>query len=162
MANSVGFDINFLWLSLYQCNLDCSYCSNYFLTKEFKQIPTIDIEKLIASLDNSGKICRIVFTGGEPFLIPNFIEACQRITVNHRVIVISNFTTNKIKEFADKIDPSKAGFLSSLHIRELENKKLTDRYIENYHYLINKGFGIGVEEVAYPGLLEDAKRYTVF
>ncbi|MGA2143243.1 MAG: radical SAM protein [Brevinematales bacterium] len=158
----LGYDIQFLWLYLNQCNLNCSYCSNYFLSKEFNKIPPIDIERLIKSFDSSGKRVQVIFTGGEPLFIPNFIEACKEITKNHRVMVISNFTSDKLKEFAEKIDPSRACFLSSLHIKELETKNLVGRYIENYYFCREKGFNISIEEVAYPGLSGKAREYKKF
>jgi len=106
----------------------------------------------------------IGFTGfGEPFLIPNIVEAVKEITHKHYVIFNTNLTSSKIKEFAETIDPKKVvSICASLHIKELERRNLMDRFIDNFLYCRRKGFNIFVRVVAYPPLSCEIKKYTLF
>jgi len=161
MSSTSKYGAQFWWLTSDFCNLECTYCANSLIDKR-AEIPTIDIDKLLHSLKVINRTCRFVFTGGEPFLVPNFVEACTVLSKEHYLLVISNFTSNKVKEFADKISPEKAAILGSLHIKELERTKLLDRFIENYFYLQARGFSLTLQAVAYPELLSEAVGYKKF
>jgi len=161
MSSKSKYAAQFWWLTSDFCNLDCIYCANTLINNK-AEIPTIDIDKLQFSLKALNKTCRFVFTGGEPFLVPNFVETCAALCKEHYLFVISNFTSNKVKEFADKIAPEKVTILGSLHIKELERTKLLDRFIENYFYLQAKGFKVTLQAVAYPELLPEVVHYKKF
>ena len=73
------------WLHWYlsdRCYMTCAYCSGWqHGDLAYKPISTINIPELIATLDKTGLIFRISFTGGgEPFLVPNLTEACLELT----------------------------------------------------------------------------------
>lgn len=123
----------------------------------------IDIPALKRTLDASQKIFKISFTGGEPFLVPNFIEACNAITKKHYITLFSNLTSSEIRRFSNSIDPRKVlEICGSLHIKELERMRLLDRYIENFRLLKDDGFNVKAEVVAYPDLLGDVEKYRLY
>jgi MoaA/NifB/PqqE/SkfB family radical SAM enzyme len=123
----------------------------------------INVRALIRTLDRTGKIFMIGFTGGEPFLVPNIIDACIELTKKHYILIDTNLTTDKVKLFADKINPRRVAFiLASLHIKELEKHNLVDRYVDNFIFCKKKGFNISAVEVAYPPLLKDIEMYRNF
>jgi hypothetical protein len=123
----------------------------------------IDISSLIRTLDKTNKIFKIGFSGGEPFLISNFIEACEKLTKRHYISLVTNLTSDKIKEFCEKIDPLRVvHLLASTHIKELERFNLLSRYISNFLMCKKRGYNISAYEVAYPPLLTEAEKYRKF
>jgi organic radical activating enzyme len=74
------------------------------LASRLIKIPrTIDIPVLLRTLDATGKIFKIGFSGGEPFLVPNIIDACVALMEKHYIELNTNLTSLKIKEFAERI-----------------------------------------------------------
>lgn len=167
MANPYPYDIQLMWGLLEECNLKCEYCYNRDQSERVNWVkgPTriIDIPSLIRTLDETGKIFRINYYGGEPFLVPNLVEASIELTKKHFVSMNSNLVCDGVEEFASKIDPKRvANIHASLHIKQLEERALLDRYIRNFLAFKEKGFTIVAVEVAYPALVKEVKRYRKF
>ncbi len=140
------------WDVTKRCNLDCEYCFGKITDTRIK-IHSIKINELLSTLERTGKTFRISFTGGEPTLVPNFIEACKAITTKHYISFNTNLILKNIKQFAEEIDAKKVLHIhASFHYDELNDKNLLNRFIENYTLLKNSGFNIYVEAVAYPKL----------
>lgn len=153
------------WIITDRCNLNCLYCGRHdSLNKESGELPKINIPALIRSLDKANKIFKIRFTGGgEPFLVPNIVEACLEITKEHYVGFNTNLTCDNVQELADKIDPEKvANINASVHIKELEKHNLVERFIRNYLFCKRKGINIVVSFVAYPPIVDEVEKYRVF
>jgi len=156
----------------YHCNLECDYCiagfaRNLVICDEPSELNTkidpINISALNKTLNDSNKIYRISFTGGEPFLTPNIVEACIELTKKHFIAFNSNLTPKKVEEFAEKIDPERVLFIiASCHIKELERRNLLTRFIHNFFLLKNRGFPIFAVEVGYPPLLKEVDKYKKF
>ncbi|MBF0122389.1 MAG: hypothetical protein HQL21_03135 [Candidatus Omnitrophica bacterium] len=120
----------------------------------------INIPALMRTLARTGRTFRIGFTGGEPFLIPNLVEACEALTTKHYISLNTNLVSNDIKKFCDRIDPLRVvHFHASTHIKELERLNLLERYISNFVLCQTKGFNIFSREVAYPPLLSEVEKY---
>ena len=157
------YDAWLLWVPTYQCNLDCDYC---IVEKIIRYIPNtynINISALKNTLNNSNKIYRIDFTGGEPFLAPNIVELCIELTKKHFIAFNTNLTSKKVKEFAEKINPERVlSIVASCHIKELERRNLLSRYIHNFLLCKNRGFNIRAIEVGYPPLLKESDKYKKF
>ncbi|MCQ9207057.1 MAG: hypothetical protein NG740_04160 [Omnitrophica bacterium] len=158
----INYDATLHWcVNEYTCNLNCVYCP-FPHTKG--KTSEIDSSALVRTIDKTGKIFRIALCGnGEPFLVPNIIEACTEITKRHYISLVTNLVSKKIEEFCKKINPRKVLFiLASLHIKELERDNLTDRFVHNFLLCQKKKFSIRAQEVAYPSLLSDAAKYKKF
>jgi MoaA/NifB/PqqE/SkfB family radical SAM enzyme len=124
-------------------------------------VTPIDIKRLLRVLDKNGKVFKIVFIGGEPFLVPNFLTACLEITKKHHIGVFSNMTSALIKDFAQTIDPSRVNlFIASLHATELKRLGLKQRYVDNFLLLKGAGFNVEAQMVGYPPLLCDYAQYN--
>ena len=150
-----------VWFPTYRCIFNCEYC--FFLNPIKRTAPAepIDIPGLVASLDGSGRTVRLSFGGGgEPFLIPNLVEACQAVTRSHYIAFTTNLVSKNIPRFAEVIDPARVGWLiASLHIKELERLRLVDRYVRHYKLCAERGFPISPDAIAYPPLRPEADRY---
>ncbi len=160
-----NYDIWLHWAITRRCNLNCKYCFDH--DKDIKktgEVPKINIPSLIRTLNKTNKIFKINFVGGgEPFLIPNLIEACKEITKKHYVSFQTNLTSIKIKELCERINPKRVTHIhTSLHIKELERLNLMNRLIENFQLCMERGFNIYAREIAYPPLASEVKEYTKF
>jgi MoaA/NifB/PqqE/SkfB family radical SAM enzyme len=123
-------------------------------------ITTLDPGKIISWFTDMGGVYKIVFGGGEPFLSPGFVSVCEAVTQNHFVSLNTNFVLPAVSEFAGRIDPSRVVFVNaSLHIDQLEKRKLMGKYIDNYHLYKSKGFPVGASVVAYPALRDKIRKY---
>jgi MoaA/NifB/PqqE/SkfB family radical SAM enzyme len=158
------YDAWLVWFPTYRCFFNCAYC--FFLNplKKTAPSPPIDIPALVSALDHSGKIIRLSFGGGgEPFTVPNLVQACQAVTRNHFISFTTNLISKKVEDFAATIDPRRVVLLiASLHIKELERLRLVDRYIHNFLLCREKGFPISPDAIAYPPLLPEADSYRDF
>ena len=165
MANlrNPPYDAWLLWVPTYQCNLDCEYCILEKINRYIPNTYNINISAVKNTLNDSNKIYRIDFTGGEPFLAPNIVEFCIELTKKHFIAINTNLTSKKVKEFAEKIDPERVLFINaSCHIKELERMNLLSRYIDNFFLCKNRGFDIRAIEVGYPPLLKESDKYKRF
>lgn len=149
-SNNQHYDAWLHWDATKRCNLDCEYCFGK-ITDPYVKINSIDVEKLMNTLDKTGKIFRISFTGGEPTMIPNFIEAVKVITDKHFVSFNTNLIAKNLLGIIDNVDPRKILHIhASLHYDELIKKNLLDIYINNFKLLRKNKFNIYAEVVAYP------------
>jgi organic radical activating enzyme len=148
------------------CNLRCSYCisdSPGFpapKTLGGKTAP-IDIERLTATLRASNRTYKIVFAGGgEPFLIPNLVDACEALARDHYVAVHTNLTIPEaIEEFARRIDPRRVLYsIASFHVEELERTGFTERFFASLHLLRHAGFPVKAHMVVHPAVFSRAGR----
>jgi len=71
------FDIHLIWDIIGSCNFNCDYCLSHSNDTSEKPYP-INAVKANEVLDASGKTYDINLVGGEPTLLPNFIEFCQQ------------------------------------------------------------------------------------
>lgn len=130
------------------------------ISNQSNKMPPIDVKALSKSLDRTRRIFRIGFTGGgEPFLIPNIVEACIELSKRHYLAFNTNLTSLRVRELAERVDPAHASFHASLHIKELERRNLMDRFIETYHVCIDRGFPIYAQEVGHPSMLKEVESY---
>lgn len=155
------YDAWLIWFPTYRCIFNCDYC--FFLNPIKRTAPAlpIDIPALVSALDGSGRTVRLSFGGGgEPFLVPNLVEACRAVTQNHYISFTTNLISKNIPSFAATVDPRRVVLLiASLHIKELERLRLVDRYVRHYHLCAEKGFPISPDAIAYPPLLPEVERY---
>ena len=155
------YDVWLHWLVNDVCNLSCSYCNSDHRLKKYKPKALIDTKALIRTLRQTNKIFHISFSGGgEPFLVPNIIDACAALTERHYISLITNLTSKRIRKFSQTINPSRVkSVLASAHIDELERLGLLKTYIENFQLCRDSGFNITACEVAYPSFADKASRY---
>ena len=150
------------WDITKRCNLDCEYCFGKITDTSIK-VNKIHINKLLTTLEATGKIFRISFTGGEPTLVPNFVEACKSITEKHYISFNSNLISKNIKKFAKAIAPDRVIHIhASFHYDELSNNGLLNRFVEQYKLLETNGFNIYTEAVAYPKFLKNIDTIKTF
>jgi len=156
------------WLHWYlseRCYMTCSYCGEWQQGDlALKPISTIDIPKLISTLDRTGLVFRVSFTGGgEPFLVPNLTEACLELTNRHYVSFNTNLAEPQVRGFLERVDPSRVVEIhASCHLKSLERRKLMDRFVDNCLLCQRRNIPLTIVEVGYPPLLAEVEKYKAF
>jgi MoaA/NifB/PqqE/SkfB family radical SAM enzyme len=159
-ADPPPYNVWLHWVVTQECFLSCEYCGVGQLPFHKRNIKPIQIEKMMAAFDRSGLTYRVSFTGGgEPFAVPNLVEACVEITRNHYISLNTNLVRD-MQRFAQEVDPSKVvSIIASLHLRELERTKNIDRYIKNFVACRDAGMPIYATAVGIPSIIPDLPRY---
>jgi len=158
-----------------ECNLDCEYCFRYLaksssnrvniprerqIKKVHSKILEVDMPRLMAILDDTGKTFCVALGGTEPFLFSNIIEFFVEITKKHILHISSNMISEKWDDFLEKINPKKVRtILASAHVKELQKRNLLDKYISNVLACKQRGFNVCAMQVAYPPLLNKVEEY---
>jgi len=137
-------------LDLY-CNFHCQYCisrSNHTpLAREG------NLEFIKRFFDSTGLKWHLHFTGGEPFLFPDFLEFIKYFTANHFVSINTNLSGKLVEKLIGITDPEKIVFINAgLHIEEREKLDLTQDFISKVSLFQSKGFRIFVSYVMAPHL----------
>jgi len=161
-------DKNFLtinWIINKYCNLRCSYCVGWHNASRdgivdrhhYKDIA----DAFLYLKQSAGKRLYIDLTGGEPSLVPNFIELINILGKYGFFIGIqTNLCTKVIKEVVYYTDPEKLIQIeAAYHYETLDkDKKLQDMYFENFSLLSEKGFTVVLKIVATPKELKNFEK----
>ncbi|OEU61534.1 MAG: hypothetical protein BBJ57_04405 [Desulfobacterales bacterium PC51MH44] len=162
MTEQLPYDAWLHWNLTDRCNLQCSYCIGGIgkrIGPENKSMKKIDVTAFLRTLDATDKIFLIGFTGGgEPFVMHDFVGACVEISKKHYLQLNTNLTLPAIRNFAEKIDPSRVkGIHASFHTWELRKRNLFDKFIEYYLLCKEKGFNVSAVAVAHPSLVPEVE-----
>lgn len=148
----LNYNKSMIWNMTRNCNFQCSYC--YFPHTNEKIRNPISAETLLEFLNRNHDKWLVGMTGGEPFLYPEFVSLCKKITQKHYIGIDTNLSLSKqINEFAKTISPQSVNDIyASLHIEEREKRNAIPAFIENYHILADAGFTIKVNYVLHPSM----------
>lgn len=155
------YDIAFHWNVTNTCNFNCPQCAGNAVKLEGAYAPeTMDIPALKRFLKKLDRTAEFIFTGGEPLLVKNIIDAFTVITKKHYLALITNLSSPRVKELAKKVKSERVAFIkASAHLLELERLQLFDQFFTNYHLLKENGFTVHIAEVAYPFILDKVEFY---
>ena len=158
-----AYDAWLLWWPTEACHLRCGHC-HYTPGRRVAPPPPpppIDVDRVLAALEATGRTFKLSFSGGgEPFLVPNLVQAAAELSRRHFLSVNTNLTSAAVASFAEAVDPSRCDFIhASCHLEELERTGLMARYLRNYHLLRERGFVVHCCAVAHPRLLPELDRY---
>jgi MoaA/NifB/PqqE/SkfB family radical SAM enzyme len=148
------YDIETDWTMFTTCNYACGYC--FFDAEELGK--KLEIFATNAewqqAFDRTNLTWLIHLTGGEPFILPEFVDLCQRLTQKHWISVNSNLTRPAVKQFAETIDPSRVSMINAgFHPVEWEKRRGYDVFIRHFHLLKEHGFNIMASMVGDPKAL---------
>lgn len=159
LKTKVNYDIVLNWSVTNQCNFNCPGCIAHAQAIQPEVDKNeIDIQALLRTLKAQDKTFKIVFSGGEPLYIKNIIDVLVELTVDHYIVLITNLTHPKIKEFARKVNPERVEFVkASCHLLELRKHHLLGTFITYFKLLQESGFSVFTEEIAYPVYRDEVK-----
>jgi MoaA/NifB/PqqE/SkfB family radical SAM enzyme len=144
------------WTLLRECNFSCAYCCSSGTTKKRLLPPKINIPAVIERLNRFDRTMLITFSGGEPFLIPNFSEFVAAVTQRHYVRIDTNFSLKKpLERFLKIVNPDKVLEITfSIHTLEREKRRIPIDSLPNMVTRFRKkGFRMVGNYVVYPPLL---------
>lgn len=146
------------WEITYECNYKCSYC--FFWKDRKERYPPTGVcrySEIWNSIFEKYWSCHIRFSGGEPFVYPNFIDLVAMLLERHTVDITTNLTFD-IEMFLKKISPGGVSLSASFHPEFVGIEQFLDKVM----LLNRKGFPTGIAFVAYPSHLKDLERYKSF
>ena len=154
MIKQFQYDTLLCWRINNLCNLSCSYCHMPLKgrqdTTANKPIAADDLLRFIEYLSCK---CNIFFTGGEPFLAPNFIDACKKISEKNYISVSTNLISGNIRDFATIPRQRIELVRISLHHEELIRTNAQKTFLCNYESIVENSINNAVVIVMYPTLL---------
>lgn len=141
------------WDISYVCNYKCSYCivdtwrkTTYLTPEEWKKIWDLIFE-------NYGST-HIRFSGGEPFVYPNFLKLLRLLGEKHTLNITTNLSFDVeefVKEVGSIADKAQLVISASFHPEFVSLKD----FIGKICYLKSKGIYASVSFVSWPPFLKD-------
>jgi len=145
------------WEVTYECNYQCSYC--YFWKEEryrqaYPSVPTVRWRQIWEAIFEDYGCGHIRFSGGEPFVYPDFIGLVSALAELHTVDVTTNLAFD-VQRFLREVEPGGVTLSASFHP---EFVALRD-FLDSVRLLQERGFPTSIAYVAYPPHLADLERY---
>lgn len=144
-----------------RCNLNCSFCLNSidksrdFNRSKFKELSGEQWVKALNRLKSRPDL-PITFSGGEPFLHPDFIYILNNLKTDLKIDILTNLNWGEagIQKFIREVNPERikrdapyASIRVSYHPEQMgDGAKL----VESVKKLQDAGFSIGIWSVLYP------------
>jgi len=159
-SQPIRYDILADWLTNLNCNFACDYCPQVTTNGHKKSLGSLGNIETIAGFFDSTKLTWLIhMSGGEPFLHPDFISLCKRLTEKHYISINSNIVSTGASLFAEALSPERVAFLhASLHYGERKKRGLLPKFIETVKTLENAGFNIYVTQVFYPPIIGEFRQ----
>lgn len=150
------YKVHWNWEPTFACNYKCSYCTvrvehegektNYLSVQAWKDI----WEKLFDDYGSS----HIRFSGGEPFVYPNFMDLLNMLLSKHTIDVTTNLSFDA-QELIDKVAPEEISISASFHPDHVS----FEDYLQKVRFLNKNRFPTDIAYVAYPPHLCNLERY---
>ena len=137
----------------FACNLNCSYCINYFGESKFvkKILPGKELIKGLNRIISRNDL-PVTLQGGEPSLHPDFSYIINNIKPELKIDILTNLQFD-VDKFIDEVDPNRikrnapyASIRVSFHPGEMS----IDKTIEKVLRMMGAGFYIGIWGVLHP------------
>lgn len=152
------FDIEADWTLNLLCNFDCGYCFSRAST-EYPLVGRISAEEYLDFFNSTGKVWALHLTGGEPFFHPKFVHLCKTLTSNHYISLNTNLSSNRVREFAAEIDPSRVQYVHcGVHVEQRDARKGWKNLLPNVTALVERGFPVFGSLVMTPGAFAEFPR----
>lgn len=139
-----------VWDISYRCNYNCSYCSTHksLAMKDSTCINIDEMREISYAMYKDYSSCHIRFSGGEPFIYPNFIEFLHMLSEYHTLEVSTNLSMD-VNELKERLRPEGLLLSSSFHAEFIN----IHEFLKKVLFLKDNRFNVSVTFVAYPPFL---------
>ncbi len=150
------YDYKMLWTPADFCNYKCNYCYNPASTDYPYATKKYSPEYIADCFNKTGKTWLILFLGGEPFMMPDFLPLVKEITKKHDINISTNLCSEDVFKFPEYAPSDKVMVISgSIHVEEREKDDPGfERFIEKYLFLEQKGYRVLANYVTWPPLFD--------
>lgn len=157
------------------CNFRCAYCgcgNASGLRKKLRLAKTgiigilqgvgkydlhNELDHIIARFLATGKAITFGFTGGEPFLLPGFVDILKQFAAHDtfKIALDTNLSVD-LGRFVESVPPRKVEYIyTSLHILERERfDNGVEKFLTRVRRLLDAGYPVISNYVLYPPLIE--------
>lgn len=153
------------WAITNRCNYSCGYCVINTYIQQASSAEPLDIQRILKRLKKIPGVILFTFTGGEPFLIPNFSEFAAELTKKHFVRIDTNLSIKQTCEkFLEIVDPSRIWEITfSPHVLERNKQKHSlEELADRVNQFQVKGFKMVGNYVAWPPLIKRFEKDRAF
>lgn len=150
------YDVEADFCPLTTCDFRCAYCRLSPADRGAKVRVYGTNAQWQEGFDATGKIWLIHTTGGEPFIYPDFVDLCDRLSRRHYLSINSNLSGHRIHEFAAMINPERVHFINaSVHYEERQKRRSLEAFIASVRLLQNARFAVLVSLVMTPHIVHN-------
>lgn len=150
-----AYDVEADWTVNHVCNFRCPYCIGSFEPVEGGPTP----QEARRGFDATGLTWLVHMTGGEPFLLKDFVHLAELLTRRHYISVNSNLS-GSLAGF-EHLDPARVAFIHvGFHSRERQ-KRTGQRFGQVFSriaILRTAGFTVFASQVVGPADFEEYER----
>jgi MoaA/NifB/PqqE/SkfB family radical SAM enzyme len=154
-AIRLPYEIEADFCLLTTCNFRCAYC---FLREEqlgAKVQRYASNERWSEAFDATGLTWMIHITGGEPFVYPEFVDLCVRLSARHYLSINSNLSHRSVVDFAARIDPGRVHYINAaLHYDERARADRMETFVRHVDALRRARVPVMVSVVMTPACIE--------
>ena len=139
------------------CNFNCPYCINP--SEQSPDSSDYSVNEIKSAFNKTKKNWIICFTGGEPFLFPNFTDLLSELSHKHYFDINTNLSTDNIYNLPNIKNPSSIlSVYASYHVIEREKQINGIRdFIDKVLFLQQQNIHTIVSYLAYPSLMPRIK-----
>lgn len=135
------------------CNYNCFYCINPANKTDSERTRSAD--EILHAFERTKKRWIICFTGGEPFLYPDYINLISELSEKHIIDINTNLSTDNIYALPQIKNPSSIiGLYASYHVVEREKNHGVNDFIDKVLFLQEQKLHTIVSYLAHPLLLD--------
>jgi len=143
---SIAYQINF------ECNFNCFYCISQ---QKKSSSESLDYLKIADAFNKTNKSWLIGFTGGEPFLFPQFTQLLSLLSVNNYIDINTNLSSDKIYDLPAIFNVEKIICIyAAFHVLERERLGLVDDFVDKVLFLQKNNIHVIVNYLAHPLLFD--------
>lgn len=97
-------------------------------------------------------------TGGEPFLVPNFVDICTKLSAKKQYLSLNTNLTHRVDNFITQVDPDSVIYINcSIHY--WLRKDHMRPFLRHYNQLKNAGFFVFATIVMIPEQFDEIKTF---
>jgi len=135
-----------MWTISETCNYKCLYCNAWHRKNDSVMYQSEEIRNRVINRLNELHPEILDITGGEPLIVPDFLDILNRIDGDIKLMITTNLSRSMVN-FTKYISPERIiGITASYHPGMADKEVFASKCL----FLMNRGYNINVNMVAFP------------